>query len=356
MKAKIKVGFVGTGRHARRSIYPSLRWSPIDLVAVCNRSGGEVLRDTARTFGARRIYTDYKKMFEQEDLDAVIIVTGPDSHPQISIDAMKAGLHVFVEKPPANTVKETMDMAKVSRETGRHLMVAFKKRFAPAYIKAKEIMESMEFGPPASLHTRLRSKTSREIVDLQRDKELTNEDNKRIRFWMLDYVIHHLDLVRFFMGDVDSIYFERNTASGLPSYAVSLRFKKGTVGTMHVTQGDSVSTFQENLEIIGQGSNLIVDNVIKLLYYRKTTSLPIDQYIGTNEEAPLVWEPAFSLSTAVRVPVLEGFVGEIQHFAESILKGESPRSNIYDGIEALKLVDAMCSKPRETICMQNSHK
>jgi predicted dehydrogenase len=338
MKTKIKVGFVGTGRHARRSIYPSLRWAPIDLIAVCNRHGGEVLRDTVRTFGARQLYTDYRKMFEQEDLDAAIIVTGPDSHPQISIDAMKAGLHVFIEKPPANTVKETLDMAEVSRETGKYLMVAFKKRFAPAYIKAKEIMESIEFGPPASIHTRLRSKTSREIVDNRKKKEPINEYERRIRFWMLDYVIHHLDLVRFFMGDVDNIHFERNTASGLPSYAVSLRFKEGTVGTMHVTQGDSFSTFQENLEIIGQGTNLIVDNVIKLSYYRKTTSLPTDQYIGTSEEAPLVWEPAFSLS--------EGFVGEIRHFAESILKGEYPRSNIYDGIEALKLVDAMCSSTR----------
>jgi predicted dehydrogenase len=348
MKTKINIGFVGTGRHARRSIYPSLRWAPIDLVAICNRHGGDVLGDTARKFGAKRTYTNYRKMFEEEDLDAAIIVTGPDSHPQISIDAMRAGLHVFVEKPPANTVKEAMEMAEVSRETGRYLMVAFKKRFAPAYIKAKEIMGSPEFGRPVSIHTRLRSKTSREIVDLRMKKEPINEYERRLRFWILDYVIHHLDLIRFFMGDVDRIYFESNNASRLPSYAVSIGFKNGTVGTMHVTQGDSVSTFQENLEIVGQGANLIVDNVIKLSYYRKMTALPTDQYIGTNEEAPLVWKPAFSLSSAVRVPVLEGFVGEIQHFAESILKGKPPSSNINDGIESLKLVYAMYSKPGKT--------
>jgi predicted dehydrogenase len=120
---------------------------------------------------------------------------------------------------------------------------------------------------------------------------------------------------------------------------------------MHITQGDAYSTPQENVEIIGEGANVVIDNIIRLFYYRRMKRLPRDEYIGANEEAPLIWEPSFSLSGAVRVLVLEGYVGEIQHFAESILNNKQPTSNIHDGIEALRLVDALTSKPEKTICI-----
>jgi predicted dehydrogenase len=351
MKGRIDVGFVGTGDHARRSIYPSLKWAPLNLVAVCNRHGGNILKETARTFGAERTYTNYKEMFKEEALDAVIIVTGPDSYPQISIDAMQAGFHVFIEKPPANTLREAKQMAIASEETGKYLMVAFKKRFTPAYIKARDIMRSSEFGLPTSIDMRLRWRTS--IENLERLKNPSPEKNyySSPRYFILDYAIHHLDLVRFFMGDIEKIYFTVNKNSRLLSYVVVIRFKNGTTGTMHITQGDAYSTPQENVEIIGEGANVVIDNIIRLFYYRRMKRLPRDEYIGANEEAPLIWEPSFSLSGAVRVLVLEGYVGEIQHFAESILNNKQPTSNIHDGIEALRLVDALTSKPEKTICI-----
>ena len=133
------------GGHANRSIYPTLRYAPINLVAVCNRHGEDDLEDTARNFGAERAYTDYNEMFEKEDLDAAFVVTAFKSHPQIATHATMAGLHVFVEKPPGYSLSAAKVMVRVSQETGKYLMIAFKKRFVPAYLKAKEIIQTPEF-------------------------------------------------------------------------------------------------------------------------------------------------------------------------------------------------------------------
>lgn len=346
-KNKIRIGFVGCGEHARKSIYPAIRHTPIDFVAVCNRHGGDILRRTARNFGVLRRYTDYQKMIQKEHLDALFVVTGPDSYPRISIDAMEAGLHVFIEKPPANTVGEVKEMIRTSERTGKFLMIAFKKRFVPAYMKAKEIMNIPEFGKPTSILSRYSSKVDKERIENYQDKE---ERPKDLFPFVLDYVIHHVDLIRFFMGDVERIYFERNFPKGIPTYAISIKFKSGAVGVMHITKECSPTSFQERVELVGEGANIIIDNCIRLIYYQRSKELSWDNYIGEDTQAPQIWEPAFSLSQfSNKALFLEGFVGEVRHFAESILNNTPPQSNIYDGLEAMKFIEALYSKPGNVI-------
>ena len=64
---------------------------------------------------------------------------------------MRAGLHVYVEKPPSLTAQDALEMAKVSKETGKYLQVGFMKRFAPANVVAKEYIQSEAFGDISSI-------------------------------------------------------------------------------------------------------------------------------------------------------------------------------------------------------------
>jgi predicted dehydrogenase len=352
VEEKIDIGFVGCGAHATRSIYPSLRHAPVNLVAVCDLVE-ERARATARAFGGERTYTDYELLLDKEILDALFVVVSAEAHYRIAKEAMRRGLHVFIEKPPCRTVAEAEDMGRVSKKTGKSLMVAFKKRFCPTYLKAHQIVNSQEFGRPTSIDARLGL-----WIDKERLEEFpqTPAESLEERFFslLLDYFIHHLDLLRFFMGDVEELYHQRIVSSGRPTYAASLRFASGAVGTLHMTALQSPNCFQERVEIVGEGANVVIDNAAKLVYYRRATSLPADNFVGADDDAPLVWEPAFSLSQLRnKVLFIGGFVGEVRHFAEAVLSGTPPSSDIWDGREAVRLVHALCQGPGQVIRMKD---
>ena len=348
MDDKVRIGFIGCGAHATRSIYPSLHYAPVDLVAVCDLVE-ERARATARAFGGRQVYTDYQHMLEKEDLDALFVVVGPDAHPPIVMDALAHGVHVFVEKPPCRTMDQAEELVEASRSAGKSLMVAFKKRFCPAYERAYEIVNSTGFGRPTSISARLGLWIDRErLAESSSGGAGVPED----RFFMLllDYFIHHLDLLRYFMGDVEQLYYERVVSSQRPTYAVSLQFASGAVGSLYMTALQSPNSFQERVEIVGEGANVVIDNASRLVYYRRAATPPEDSFVGEDEEAPLIWEPAFSLSQVRnKVLFIGGFAGEVKHFAEAVLNDAPPTSDIRDGLEAVRLVHALCQGPGKVV-------
>lgn len=317
---KVKLGFVGCGYHAIRNMYPSLQYSPIELVAVCARHE-ESAKKTAKLFGAKSFYTDYRRMFQSEELDAVCVVTPPQLHPEITIDALRNGLHVLVEKPIAyeKDMKRTLDKAReireVSRETEKFVMVAFMKRFGLAYKRAKEIISGKDFGLPTHITSKFCP---------HRSTDRTPHD------FLVITSGHHLDLVRFFMGDAERVYAEKNIRGNQIAAAVSLRFKSGAVGQLHLsTQQPTESSLAERVEITGEESFVIVDNVVNLKW-------------AIGKEPARLWEPPHSWNADLDSSLfLAGFASEMQHFAESVLQNRPPKPDANDGYEALKLAKAI---------------
>ncbi|MYB77689.1 MAG: Gfo/Idh/MocA family oxidoreductase, partial [Chloroflexi bacterium] len=152
----IRAGFIGCGKHAFQSILPSFQYAPVELIAVCDLIE-ERARFCARQFGALRSYTDYAEMLAQEELDAVFVVLNHDAQgrPQyapVAIDVLRAGRHVWIEKPPASTLAEIEQMQEARDTTQRFVQVGFKKPFYPAIQHAKKLMNQPEFGAPTSAY------------------------------------------------------------------------------------------------------------------------------------------------------------------------------------------------------------
>jgi len=346
VKDEISVGFIGCGGHSWRNVFPALQWSPVNLIATCDLDE-EKAKKFARQFGALRYYTNHQEMLEKEKLDAVLIVAGYGGvgdilHAPLAIDVMKAGCHAWIEKPPANSVAEVRDMMKVSEETGKFVLTAFKPCFSPADEKAKEITQREDFGPPASIYTRYPMGLPPEEDRLQK-KGMTG---------ILDHIPHPGSLLRYFMGPIESIYIEDERING--GAFISVRFVSGSIGMLHFTAGQSGVSPLERLEVIGKGANVIVDNGIKLTYYRPGSRGPYGatpSFIGPDEAAPIYWEPEFSLAVLYNKGIfLEGFVGEITYFAECVMKNEPPAKCGLDyALEVTKLYEALCGPSREII-------
>jgi len=335
---KIKAGFIGCGGHSFRNIYPTFQYAPVNLVAVCDfdKKRAETYKSF---FGASRSYSNYLEMLKNEELDAVFIVTNYDDamprYPKLAIDAMNSGCNVWIEKPPASSSNEVQQMIDVSQNTGKFVMVGFKKIFFTAIAKIKEIIGSEEFGTPSSIYVRYP----------QGLPESKDRDNPNKMLGFLDHIGHPGSVLHYLMGKINTIYFEREKYNG-GTIAV-ITFANGGIGCLHLTSGQSGTSPLERVEVIGAGCNVVVENSIKLTYYRRGERGPggygrSGSYIGKDESAPIYWEPEFSLGQLYNKGIfMLGYAPEIIYFSECVLNNTYPdKSNLETALEVTKLYEA----------------
>lgn len=338
---RISAGFIGAGGHSYRNIYPCFQYAPVDLVAVCDHHP-EKASAYARLFGAPRWYVDHTEMLEKEQLDAVFISVGFDPqgrprYPALAVEAMRAGCHVWMEKPPASGTPEVRQMQGVSAETGKFVLVAFKKCFTPAHAKAKEIIARSEFGGATSVYYRY-------PLSLPPLSERTNPTRFRD-------IVHPASALLYLMGPLASLMYEQHATSG--GVAATLRFRSGAIGVLHLTAGQGGGPL-ERLEIIGAGANVVVDNGMRLLYHRARPALAYgrspDYYVG-DEAAALVWEPEFSLGQLYNKALfLMGYVQQVDYFARCVLENRPPQvCGLADALEIMKWHEGFVDHPPRTV-------
>ena len=147
MAKKVRVGFVGAGGIAGTHI----RWlQPIEGVEVvaladpaagaCDRHIKQYGLDGAKTF------TDYKEMLKMKDIDAVSVCTPNWLHYKPTIDALRAGKHVLVEKPMSMTAREAAKMCEAAKKAGLTLTIGFQQRFTPQAQFIHRAVEEGELG------------------------------------------------------------------------------------------------------------------------------------------------------------------------------------------------------------------
>ncbi|MFQ6098286.1 MAG: Gfo/Idh/MocA family protein, partial [Armatimonadota bacterium] len=104
---RLRFAFIGCGSHASSCLQPCIPLIPeLDFVATCDLDEKKA-ESCARRFGALRSYTDWRRMVEHEQLDAVGICGPPELHLEVGIRCLEAGLHVFLEKPHALSVSDS---------------------------------------------------------------------------------------------------------------------------------------------------------------------------------------------------------------------------------------------------------
>jgi len=288
-------------------------------------------------------------MLRQEELEVVFIVTNVDAtgrprYPKLAIDCLRAGAHVWIEKPPAGSSAEIREMIEVASETGRHLAVGFKKMFLPANVKAKEIVNRPAFGSITSITVRYP-----QALPPLGDRA---DSSKMIGF--LDHMVHPHSVLRLLGGPIDWIFVNRNNAIG--SAMVSIRFTSGAAGNLHLSAGQSGTSFLERLEIVGQGENLVVENNVRLIYYRRPKEKieygrSGDYFSGFGDEsAPLYWELEFSLGQLYNKGLfLLGYAPEVIHFTTRLLEDKGPEyGTLQDALELMQIYEAYL-QPSQTI-------
>lgn len=144
---KVRVGVIGAGTYGSvliNAYYGAHKRGEIDFAAVA-----DINQDTLKTMNEAyglKGYTDYKEMFDQENLDAVAVVTPDFLHKEVVLEAAKRKLHIIVQKPLSTDIEEGREMIEAARENQVMLYVDFHKRFDPAHIQLKNAIKSGKLG------------------------------------------------------------------------------------------------------------------------------------------------------------------------------------------------------------------
>ncbi len=309
----LRIGIIGAGRLASSRLYPCLHTLPITLAAVCDLDRDRAEHNAAR-FGGKVVYTDHERMLAHESLDAVLVCVGPEGHARLAVAAMEAGLPVYTEKPPALDAAAAREMWRVSRRTGKLCMTGFKKRFAPAYRKAKAAAESATFGPPSLLS-----------IDYSCGPTYTNDPADPRSQFLLDFCVHIIDLARYLAGEVAEVY--ARTHDGL-TYTVNLGFRNGALGVLALSATRAWAVPTEKVELTGQpGQFLQVDNSVEYLRYSGDTVAE--------------WHrPSFSTARGDSL-VETGFQPELAAFIAAVQSGCEPESSIRSSYRTMLLFEAI---------------
>lgn len=144
-KEKLKLGIIGPGSRGQH-LMGFLNKNPrAEIAALCDIYQPSI--DGALKIAPNaKVYTDYRKLLENKEIDAVIIATPLNKHYHIAMDAFDAGKHVFCEKSLGYNIEECYNMYQKHRETGLVFFSGQQRLFDPRYIKAMEMIHAGTFG------------------------------------------------------------------------------------------------------------------------------------------------------------------------------------------------------------------
>ncbi len=310
---KIKIGFVGCGSFANTVHYPSLNEiKDVEIISICDINQ-ERLKKTAEKYKVEKIYTDYKKMFEEVNLDGVYIIMPPHHLYDIVIDALKRKLNVFIEKPPGITTFQTKNFADLAEKNGCKTMVGFNRRFIPLLRKSKEIVE--EKGPIIQAVSTFYKNTYPEFLYYNGAIDILTCD-----------AIHSVDVLRWLCGEAKNVKSViKSYFSDVPNAFNSIiEFENGATGILltNWTVGKRIHTF----EIHSKGISAFVDCNDKALIFKDNKDEPeilsVSEIAGSNEYYKFY-----------------GYYYEDRHFIDCLKENKEPECNFSDALKTMELVE-----------------
>ncbi len=147
---KFTIGVIGCNGMGWSNTSSFLKMNDVDLLGICDVDSNVVKKRLSDYGGLRKntpnTYSDYRELLNNKEIDAVIIGTPDHWHCKIMVDAVKAGKHVYVEKPIANSIAECNLMVAAQQKTGKIVQAGQWQRSGPHYKKAIELVRSGVLG------------------------------------------------------------------------------------------------------------------------------------------------------------------------------------------------------------------
>jgi len=141
---KWRTGLIGTGWYGKSDLFRLIQVANIDVVSMCDvdekhlNEAAKLVMERQNLKRKPRLYTDYREMLAEKDLDIVLIGTPDHWHALQAIDAMKTGAHIYLQKPISKDVLEGEAILATARRLQKTVQVGLQRRSTPHLVEAKE--------------------------------------------------------------------------------------------------------------------------------------------------------------------------------------------------------------------------
>jgi predicted dehydrogenase len=298
-------------RHCR--VFANLR--RVELVGAYD-ARPQIASDVLAQLDARA-FGDLDEMLGQ--VDAVSIAAPTPLHYDLARRCLEAGVHVLIEKPITQTVAEAEALAAQAETSGLVVMVGHIERYNTAYIELKNVLDGMR---PLAINFRRLSAFGASNTDVD---------------VALDLMIHDIDLALDLIGrqpEGFDAYGLVVATDSIDHATVNLRFACGPL--VSLTASRVTEHKVRAIEVTAREAYLECDLLNKsILVHRQT----IGEYLNHNHRGVKYRQE--SLVERIQVPIFESLYLELQHFTDCILDGVGPRTPARDGLDALRLTEAI---------------
>lgn len=330
--SKLKFAILGCGRISYKHIEALINNNQnTELVAVCDTIEEKAL-ERKKQYECNidksdvKIYTDYRKMLDNEDVDVVSIATESGYHARHAIDCLYRNKHVLIEKPMALSVKDADDIIGLAKEKNRKVCISHQNRFNPPIQKLRRAVEEGRFG-------RIINGTARILWTRDDDyyKQAPWRGTKALDGGtLMNQCIHNIDLLQWIMGsEVERVHCERGTFLRnieMEDFgAILIRFKNGAIGIVEGSACVYPKNLEETLSIFGEKGTVVIGglavNEIKTWQFEdirnhdnEDTGVEIDNVYGSGH-----------------TPLYKNFIDAINNNTEPLINGE-------EGKKALEII------------------
>lgn len=372
VKPEIRIGMVGYGFIGKvhtlaYQVLPMI-YDPfpadIRLVGICAASEASTQKGVEQggyEFGT----TDWRELVEREDIDVIDCCTPNFLHKEVLIAAMRAGKHVYCDKPLAMNLAEAREIVSVAQETGVQHQMTFNCRFIPAMMRAKQLVEEGFLGRAFSFRA---AYLHAGYIDPSRPISWRLDAAKGGGGALFDLGAHVLDLVRFLLGEYEGVHALTETfikERPLPgkqykTMAVEVddltlmmaRMANGAVGTVEASRLATGTNDELRLEIHGQEGALrfnLMDPNWLYVYDAREPGAPIGgirgfKAIETVQRYPL---PAALPGPKFSIGWMRYHIASQYDFIASLVEGRPTSPDFVDGMKVQEVMEAGYISARE---------
>lgn len=318
---KLNIGIIGAGRIGKLHANNLVNRVPRARVAAISDVYLQGARELADSLGIQQAYEDYRKIIDDPEIDAVFICAPTDLHSPISIEAARAGKHIFCEKPIDHDLDKIEAVLEEVKKAGVTYQVGFNRRFDRNF---KKVRETVQAGGVGEVH--IVKVTSRDPAPPR------PEYIKASGGIFVDMTIHDFDMVRYLTGsEVEEVSVfgavlvdpDIGKEGDVDTCIISLRFQNGALGVIDNSR-QAVYGYDQRIEVFGSKGCITADNETA----NNTVLYTAD---AVTREKPL-W---FFLER-----YNDAFIEEARAFVDSCLDGKQPPVGAFDGLQPVKIAIA----------------
>jgi predicted dehydrogenase len=297
-----------------------------DIAWLCDVSG-ELRQQFAGRYPDARVTAEFVDLLDDEKLDAIVVATPVPTHYGLAKQALEAGKHVFVEKPPAMKTPEMEELVALAEQTGLVLMPGHLLLYHPGVLKLKELLDAGDLGELLCIYSNRQN-----LGIIRRDENA---------LWSLG--VHDLSVILHLVGEEPEQVVANGNAflnEGVEDVVFCyLRFPSGKIAHMHLSWLDPHK--MRKLTVVGREKMAVFDDMElerKVTIYEKAPWEPAGTYGEWRTRTGDIFSPKIANDEPLRL--------ECEHFLRLLANGPGAHIEAHDGLRVVRALDRLTESLR----------